>query len=501
VGGGAVDVTNITLSNSQVMFGQGRRSGSAYGAGISNTATLTVTSSTLSGNSNPDTFRGGVFNTGTLTVTSSNVSGNSTSAITNESGTLNVTSSTLSGNSWGGINNSGTLIVTSSTLSGNSRFGGIMNGSISGSKNSATVTSCIISDNSADVGVFGGGIANFEGTLTVTSSILSGNSAMVGGGIFNETLGTVTVSNSTFSGNSATQGGGIYNIAGTVTVSSSTLSGNSATQGGGIYNRGELNGRGTVSLTSSTLSANSAGDIGGGIWNDETTLAVMNARDTVLAGNIAPTSADVSGSLDSQGHNLVGNGTGGSGFADTDLVGTEASPIDPMLEPLGDYGGPTETMRPLPGSPVVNTGDNSAAPETDQRGFPRIVLGFIDIGAVELQPDEFGGPGGNTPRQGTLPATVIVAASTNDVTAMRVPGPETSAAHLGNDLIHTNSDLAGCDRAMVISSLFSEGQDQALINRLALFHLHQRPGKIVGQTLAYSSPLASLHSGVAEEVN
>src|SRR5262249_36924106 len=82
--------------------------------------------------------------------------------------------------------------------------------------------------------------------------------------------------------------------------------------------------------------------------------------------------------------------TGASGFVDTDLVGTSDFPIDPQLEPLGDYGGPTQTMRPLPGSLAINTGDNTDAPDTDQRGFPRIVLDFIDIGAVELQPDEFG---------------------------------------------------------------------------------------------------------------
>ena len=34
--------------------------------------------------------------------------------------------------------------------------------------------------------------------------------------------------------------------------------------------------------------------------------------------------------------------------------------------------------------------------------FPRIVLDFIDIGAVELQPDEFGGPSGSTPAQQVL---------------------------------------------------------------------------------------------------
>jgi hypothetical protein len=111
---------------------------------------------------------------------------------------------------------------------------------------------------------------------------------------------------------------------------------------------------------------------------------------------------DVFGAVSSQGHNLIGDGTGGSGFADTDFVGTSSDPIDPQLEPLGDYGGPTQTMRPLPTSPAVDSGDNTSAPDTDQRGFDRIVNGIIDIGAVELQPDEFGGPSGSTAAQQVL---------------------------------------------------------------------------------------------------
>jgi hypothetical protein len=114
-------------------------------------------------------------------------------------------------------------------------------------------------------------------------------------------------------------------------------------------------------------------------------------KNTIVAANVSGFGGpDVSGTLNSQGHNLIGNGTGGSGFADSDMVGTSADPIDPQLEPLGDYGGPTPTMRPLPTSSAVDAGDNTDAPDTDQRGFDRIVNGIIDIGAVELQPDEFG---------------------------------------------------------------------------------------------------------------
>ena len=55
------------------------------------------------------------------------------------------------------------------------------------------------------------------------------------------------------------------------------------------------------------------------------------------------------GALNSQGHNLIGDGTGGSGYTSTDLVGTSARPIDPLLGPLQDNGGPTFTMVLLPG--------------------------------------------------------------------------------------------------------------------------------------------------------
>ena len=58
----------------------------------------------------------------------------------------------------------------------------------------------------------------------------------------------------------------------------------------------------------------------------------------------------------------------------------------PDLAPLGNYGGPTQTMPPLPGSPAIGAGsvaDNNFS--TDQRGYPRTQNGLIDIGAVELQ--------------------------------------------------------------------------------------------------------------------
>ena len=41
------------------------------------------------------------------------------------------------------------------------------------------------------------------------------------------------------------------------------------------------------------------------------------------------------------------------------------------LAPLGDYGGPTQTMALLPGSPAIDAGTSIGALATDQRGVTR----------------------------------------------------------------------------------------------------------------------------------
>jgi hypothetical protein len=157
------------------------------GGGIQNSGTLTVSNSTLSGNSaGVGELGGGIFNSsgGTLTVSNSTLSGNSGGVYTSNAG--------------GGIfNDGGTLTVSNSTLSANS----------------------------ADQG---GGIYN-DGTMTVSDSTLSTNIAgNQGGGILN--TGTLTVSDSTLSGNSSTTlvGGGIYNQEGTLTLKSTLLANESS---------------------------------------------------------------------------------------------------------------------------------------------------------------------------------------------------------------------------------------------------------------------------------
>jgi hypothetical protein len=154
-------------------------------------------------------------------------------------------------------------------------------------------------------------------------------------------------------------------------IVNSTVHGNDAREGGnfgdGIFTNGDL-----LVVSHSTI----AGNVGSGIFVTNGKAAFM--RNTLVADN----GADIQGHLTSSGYNLIGDSGGGSGYAPTDLLD-----VDPMLGPLQDNGGPTETMALLPGSPAIDAGENSDAPEWDQRGpgFPRIVNAQIDIGAYEVQ--------------------------------------------------------------------------------------------------------------------
>ena len=232
----------------------------------------------------------------------------------------------------------------------------------------------------------GGGINN-AGTLTIANAAVSGNACNPGngGGIFN--TGIVTITNSTISGNSissttgAGSGGGIFNSGGTLTVSNSTISGNTAIgptgnndSGGGI-----ITNVGIVTLTNTTISGNSA-DFGGGVWNLNG--GTVHSGNTIIALNTAPTGPNLDGVFVSDGHNLIGTASGGSGFTNG-VNGDQVGVASPNLGSLGDNGGPTSTVPLLANSPAINAGDDALAPSRDQRSYTR--TGVSDIGAYEFQ--------------------------------------------------------------------------------------------------------------------
>lgn len=251
----------------------------------------------------------------------------------------------------------------------------------------------------------GGGFANFPGnTLDLLDVAVRNNRANYGGGIFNG--GTLNLRRVTINNNSALQGGGLNISSNSVTnINNSTISDNSANAASGTQGIGGgillLNG--ILNLTNATVSHNTATDFGGGISSGENATGLRN---TIVANNTAGVeSPDVRGSFESLGNNLIGNNFGSAGFpagnpnANADKVGTAANPINPLLGPLQDNGGQTDTRSIALNSPAKDAGNNcvtdSTCPTnnptssllTDQRGsgFPRRVGAAVDIGAFEAQ--------------------------------------------------------------------------------------------------------------------
>ena len=252
----------------------------------------------------------------------------------------------------------------------------------------------------------GGGIRN-RGALALTNSTVSGNSTdITGGGIWISGFGsTLTLTNSTVSGNTAFNGGGIWNNSNTtVTLTNGTVSDNTATNNsGGILNAG------TLTLTNSTVSDNMANRSVGGILTSGLA-GPVSFKNTIIAGNSAASgSPDCSGTMISQGHNLVQDTSGCT--ITGDLTGNITGQ-DPLLGPLADNGGPTLTHALDPNSPAIDSGDDSVlgAPlnlTTDQRGLSRLHGAHVDIGAYE-----YGAAAVDTPQ--TSPITVTKPDDTSD---------------------------------------------------------------------------------------
>jgi hypothetical protein len=258
---------------------------------------------------------------------------------------------------------SGLTIANGASLSG----GGIVNAG------ALTLTDCILSNNAA-IGPapdgFGGAVYNLGALTLDRCTVVSNTAALDGGGILND--GTLQVTNSTLAGNIATHdGGAIYHLEGSTILQNCTIASNYAAStslppGGGIY----------------------AGFCGGtscSPWPPQ-----VSALNCIIAANRA-FGGDYAGPVVSLGYNLVGDGGYSIGFGTTgDQVGSGPAPLDPMLGPLQDNGGPTPTMALLPDSPAINRG-YSPSLLLDQRGAHRPVYATLklaagdgsDIGAYE----------------------------------------------------------------------------------------------------------------------
>jgi predicted outer membrane repeat protein len=363
---GSVTVDGPTFENGGGISGQG---GSIHNAGV-----LVVDEATFSGNT--ASTGGAIENTGTLTVTASGFTSNRATSL--DGGAIhstviaNVSGSTFTSNfasrSGAAISNTGTLNVSGSTFTENvGPFG---------------------------PGGLGGGIQT-TGAITVSGSTFVNNSNYRGGGIGVSPTGSASIDGSTFIGNTGDRGGAIANEGTTMNVHGSTFSHNVAVKGGGIRNFGPL----VVSDT--TFFANTGDFTGGGIANSET----MTITHVTFADNVVNNPKGVTSianlkfpqlTLSAAVRNSVLKSVGGTGcdggtvFAGS--VGNVTWPgatcpgitADPALGPLQDNGGPTPTMVPAAGSPLLDAAVDTHCSSTDQRGVDRPQGSHCDVGAVEL---------------------------------------------------------------------------------------------------------------------
>ena len=257
----------------------------------------------------------------------------------------------------------------------------------------------------------GGAIENSSGTLTVLDSTFDANTV---GGAGGEGSGsgdglagaiytgfrTLTVTGSTFSDNAtggpgdpldkggAGRGGAIYASGADLFITNSTLVGNRA-GGSGTEGSGgamQVSFTSSVVLSSVTISGNFVGDVDGSgagidasLLPSATTMPVT-ARATIISGNTG--APNCYKPVVSSSYSLEGTDSSATS------CGLDLPSANPLLEPLANNEGPTETEALPASSPAVDAVPVAKCPtNVDQRGKPRPDNGkeFCDVGAYELQ--------------------------------------------------------------------------------------------------------------------
>jgi GEVED domain/Dockerin type I domain len=206
-----------------------------------------------------------------------------------------------------------------------------------------------------------------------------------------------------FSNQSRNDGGGAY-LGSSAQIDNVTATGQDADDRGGAF---YLTGDGDFSIRSSTIVGGVA-NVGGGIFihTDPTNVVFQNS---IIALNTGTTSGpDVTGGVGAVVNNtivpgmqftLLGNASGtgltpsSTPDANSNRIGSAATPIDPMLRTFAFYGGTIRTLRPQLNSVVIDAGSNALATGgsdpivNDGRGQPFArIFNTIDLGAFEEQP-------------------------------------------------------------------------------------------------------------------
>ncbi|RMG31729.1 MAG: PKD domain-containing protein [Bacteroidetes bacterium] len=241
----------------------------------------------------------------------------------------------------------------------------------------------------------GGGIFIASGELQLRNSLFENNtsSRFGAGGAIHIQAGTADIRQCLFNlnssgGSSSSTYGGAISCNGMLTLENCSLTDNRCTArgqslGGGLH----IGTAGSATVNFCTITGNSVSaqdPRGGGIFNWGTLLL----SNTIVAQNeggccmgIPDIGSD--GNYTSLGYNLLGINDQPLALATGDIAGTPGSPLDPLLGPLQNNGGPTHTRALMQASPAVNAAQPGLFGLSDQRGFPRPVGGRADIGAFE----------------------------------------------------------------------------------------------------------------------
>jgi len=326
------------------------------------TGALTIQDATITGGrltADPSATGGGIFWQGDVALDGATVTDNTVTAPISALG--------------GGVFASGVLDVRDSVVSDNGAlsngdFGGLA-GAMSGASG-LTVTDSLVTGNRADGG------ADFGGT---------------GGAVFGN--GNVTIIRSTFSDNVAEEAdgdssgnGGAIVINADLVVINSTIVGNSAL--GEDSDNGGLAAGGDMTLLYSTVVGNAAA----GAANLQTLNSDPEFGTDIVFGSVVgdPQGGGTNcgaGSDDvSDGFNIADDSSCNFG-----ATGDQQDVADLGLGALAANGGPTPTMLPAAGSPVLDAippaacrASDEGVGGTDQRGITRPQGTGCDIGAVEV---------------------------------------------------------------------------------------------------------------------
>jgi uncharacterized protein (TIGR03437 family) len=241
---------------------------------------------------------------------------------------------------------------------------------IAGGGLNVSISGLTISNGKA--GDVGGGIVS-DSNLTLTACAITNNEAGGGGGGVYVAGAVGTFTDCTFTGNRAA---GYFSA---VSLSNSngaftncTISGNTTTGTGfGSIGLFATSGVRTLAVTSCTI-ANNTSTSNGGIYIESSgagTNVAVTVRNTIVANNGVNTGGTIApgafGTITSLGYNLTSDLTNASLNQATDIVNA-----NPLLSPLQNNGGATQTRALLPGSPAIDKGSSSGV-ATDQRGVPR----------------------------------------------------------------------------------------------------------------------------------